>query len=35
MPEPVNVTAMKAIRIEVTVKKGRSGIRTAANCMSK
>ena len=35
IPEPVNVKAMKAISSEVMVKKGRSGMRTAANWMSR
>ncbi len=31
LPEPVVVKAMKAISSEVMVKKGRSGMRTAAS----
>ena len=35
MPDPVNVKAMRASRIDVIVKKGRSGMRSAANWMSR
>lgn len=35
MPDPVNVKAMRASSSDVIVKKGRSGMRSAANWMSR